>query len=201
MPSRRRLAVSVLSVPLALALLVAPGVTPPVLACSCGVSEAPMRDAATQPDSTVFTGVAGPAEPIGVTIRITRWFHGTPPGPVLTLDGRGFIDPNGGSCGTNAPPAGTEWIFVSSRNDRGLYDVNLCSTHAPLASDVGVELLAEAAATFGDAVVYEPEDGGGDAAGGDFPLAAPVVLGLTGAAGVLVLLGAVWVRNRRPVDG
>ena len=201
MPSRRRLLASLLAVPLALALTVAPGPSPSlVLACSCGMSERPMEEAAANPDAAVFTGIAGPREPIGVQIRVTRWFHGPLTGSIVTLDGQGFNDPNGASCGTEAPAAGTEWIFISSRDERGLYGVSLCTVHAPLNTDIGAELLADAMLTFGDEVIVEPEPPTAGDPGGDATLDPALVLGLTGAAGVLVLLGAIWFRSRRSAD-
>jgi hypothetical protein len=159
-----------------------------------------MEDAAANPAAAVFTGIAGPREPVGVQIRVTRWFHGPLTGSVVTLDGQGFNDPDGASCGTEAPPVGTEWIFISSRDGRGLYGVSLCTVHAPLSTDVGAELLADAMLTFGDEVVVEPEAPTGGDPSGDATVEPALVLGLVGAAGVLVLLGAFWFRSRRTTD-
>lgn len=128
----------------------------PAMACSCFMSEQPMRDAAADGGLSVFTGVAGPLEPIGVAVRITRWFRGdVPPNGIAVLDPVGFQDPMGGMCGTNAPGLGTEWIFVAGRDDVGRYGVSLCTTHAPLDSDQGQALLAEAITVFGPGGVPE----------------------------------------------
>lgn len=120
------------------------------MACSCAMSEQPMHDAAADGGASVFAGIAGPLEPIGVGVQITRWFQGAmPPNGIAVLDPRGFQDPMGGSCGTHAPGPGTEWIFVAGRDEVGRYGVSLCTTHAPLDSDQGRALLAEAITVFG----------------------------------------------------
>jgi hypothetical protein len=120
------------------------------VACSCAMPDHPMRDAAASPDLSVFSGVAGPLEGNGVRVALTRWFRGIPPPTgIAVLDPAGFVDPNGGSCGTNPPGAGEEWIFALGRNAVGRYDMSLCSTAAATTTDLGRDLLAEATAVFG----------------------------------------------------
>jgi hypothetical protein len=126
------------------------------VACSCAMPQSPMRAAAGDASVSVFTGVAGPQQAAGVPVTLTRWFQGPPPpSGVAVLDPAGFIDPMGGSCGTNVPWVGTEWIFATGRNAVGRYVVNLCTTHASLDSDAGRALLAEAVAVFGAPMVPE----------------------------------------------
>jgi hypothetical protein len=79
-----------------------------------------------------------------------------PPSGIAVLDPAGFIDPMGGSCGTNPPGQGTEWIFVAGRNEIGRYGVSLCSTHAPLAAPEGQALLTAAEDVFGAPAVPVP---------------------------------------------
>ena len=149
---RTRSLVLVLAMTLGFAIvsLVAP---PPTVACSCMQSFQPMLEAKADPTLSVFTGTAGANEAQGVAVRLTRWFRGAiPPSGVAVLDPAGFVDPMGGMCGTTAPTNGTEWIFATGRNAIGRYDVSLCTTHAPLDSDLGRELLAEAVAVFGPPV-------------------------------------------------
>lgn len=171
------------------------------MACSCLMVEQPMRAAAAQGGLSVFTGIAGPLEPIGVAVRITRWFRGDPPpNGVAVLDPAGFEDPMGGMCGTNAPDVGMEWIFVASRDDVGRYGVSMCTTHAPLASGQGQALLAEAITVFGPGGVPEPPatptaptaSPAGDPAGlvsTVVPIAIAVLFATGLLAGLFVILG------------
>lgn len=189
----------------ALALAVATGVVSLALptstvACSCMQVDQPMHEAAAAPDLSVFTGTAGANQPIGVPIQITRWFDGVvPPSGVAFLDPAGFIDPMGGSCGTTAPDLGTEWIFAAGRNQVGRYEVSLCTTHAPLDSDQGQALLAEAVDVFGPGAVVEvPSAEPSPVRAGDpgsfVSTAVPIVLVLLFTAGLVaglfLILGA-----------
>jgi hypothetical protein len=144
---RRRTFVALIA--LTLVLLVRPVAVAPAMACSCAMFENPMAGAAKEPRGAVFSGVVGVPTPEGVPVGLTRWFKGSPPAAVVMLDSRGFDDPMGGSCGTNRPPAGSEWIFIAWLNERARFDVNLCSVHADLATPEGQTLLKEAAAVFG----------------------------------------------------
>jgi hypothetical protein len=174
---------------LALALWLVPGPSPAiVMACSClGRS---MQAAAADPELVVFTGIAQPPGVGGVPVVLTRWFKGQPHERVVTLDGRGFVDPNGGSCGTNAPLPGTEWIFVSERNELGRYGVSACSIHAELTTESGRNLLAEAVRELGpgtlDPGTREPA---GPVPPNDIP--AELIVAGTLGAGVLILVVAV----------
>ena len=146
---RRRTVVAMLA--FSLALLVRPVEVPPVAACSCMMPSDRMADAAREPRTAVFSGLVGVPTPEGVPVGLTRWFKGSPPAAVVLLDGRGFEDPMGGMCGTNQPPTGTEWIFVAWFNEQGRFAVDLCSTHADLATPEGKQLLADAETVFGPA--------------------------------------------------
>jgi hypothetical protein len=142
---------------IALTVTIRMAVPPITVACSCAMLEAPMQAAAGDASVSVFTGIAGPLEAAGVQIKITRWFQGAvPPSGIAVLDPAGFQDPMGGSCGTNAPTQGTEWIFIAGRNEVGRYGVSLCSTHAPLAAPEGQALLGEAQDVFGAPAVPKP---------------------------------------------
>ncbi len=185
---RTRSLVLVLAMTLGFAIvsLVAP---PPTVACSCMQSFQPMLEAKADPTLSVFTGTAGANEAQGVAVRLTRWFRGAiPPSGVAVLDPAGFVDPMGGMCGTTAPTNGTEWIFATGRNAIGRYDVSLCTTHAPLDSDLGRELLAEAVAVFGPPVIPEPPPAELD----PLPDVGSIVLiglALVGAVGLALLFG------------
>ena len=179
----------------ALVLLVTPRV---VVACSCMAPEpgrSAMDAAAADASISVFTGIAGPQGPDGVPVVLTRWFRGAaPPVAQVMLDPVGFVDPMGGMCGTVAPGLGTEWIFAATRNDTGRFDVHLCTTHAPLDSDVGQTLLADAVAVFGAATVPEPspaaapEPEPGSALDGVVPIVLAVLFGGGVVAGAFVVL-------------
>lgn len=171
------------------------------VACSCAMPQSPMRAAAGDVSVAVFTGVAGPQQVAGVPVRLTRWFQGPPPpSGVAVLDQAGFLEPLGGSCGTAAPDVGTEWVFVAERNAVGRYVVNLCTTHAPLASDLGRELLAEAVAVFGPPIVPEAPSAEPDPGAAADPASllgsiVPIVLIVLFVAGALA--GTVAVAGRR----
>lgn len=183
---------------LAIALVTSVRVTNPdvAVACSCAMVERPMAEAATDPTTSVFTGVAGPLVGAGVAVQLTRWFHGVPPpSGVAVLDPAGFQDPMGGMCGTNPPTAGTEWIFATGRDPMGRYVVNLCTTHAPLDSDQGQTLLAEATTVFGPPIVPEltppdPVAGSSDPAsmvGAIVPIVLVVLFAVSAAAGAFLV--------------
>lgn len=171
----------------------------PTMACSCAMVEQPMRAAAAEGGASVFTGIAGRLEPIGVAVRITRWFQGAvPPNGIAVLDPRGFQDPMGGSCGTHAPGPGTEWIFIAGRDDIGRYGVSMCTTHAPLDSEQGQTLLADAITVFGPGGVPEtvaaspPASSTGDPAGlvaTVVPVAIAFLFAIGLLAGLFVVLG------------
>lgn len=187
--------VATMTLGMALVMFAAP---PPTVACSCAMPDQPMRAASTDPSISVFTGIAGPLGQAGMPVRLTRWFQGAPPpSGVAVLDPAGFEDPMGGSCGTTAPGAGTEWIFVTGRNSVGRYEVSLCTTHAALDTDWGRDLLTEALAVFGPAVVPETPPAPSD----PDPLSTlaavlPIALAALGALGLIVGLFGLAGRRR-----
>ena len=176
------------------------------VACSCAVPDHPMRDAAASPDLSVFAGIAGPLEGDGVRVVLTRWFRGLPPPTgIAVLDPAGFVDPNGGSCGTNPPGVGEEWIFALARNDVGRYGMSLCTTAAAIATDVGRELLAEATTVFGPGlppVATAPP--GGTTTPSDDPLSAIGSMAIPAvflAAAIAVVAGYLVIGGRRRDGG
>jgi hypothetical protein len=184
------------AVPLALALALFPGVEPQmVFACSCVAFDDPVVEAATDPASVVFAGVAQPPGPGGdVPVTLTRWFKGArPAAPVVLLDGSGFIDPMGGSCGTHAPRPGQEWVFVTGPTERATYGVSMCTPHGPVTESHGAELLGAAIARYGPGTVTPVE---AEAPQGPSGIPPELVLGATLASAVVVLGLAVLVRGR-----
>jgi hypothetical protein len=138
-----------------------------------------------------------------VPVRIETWFSGPNPAAVVYLSAQSFGDSAG--CGTNAPPAGTKWIWVAYVSPGNDPTTGLCSPHAQLGSPEGDKLLADAVATFQGA----PPPGASDppepsnppeAAPQPQPVAAelgiPIAIG-TLALGLLVLTGAVVIARRR----
>ena len=136
---------------MSLGLLVRPVAVAPTVACSCAMDPDPIGAAAGDPRQAVFSGVVQPPTADGTPVVLTRWFGATAPQPVVWLDNAGFEDPMGGMCGTNRPPAGSEWIFVAYRDQAGKFGVNLCSVQAALDTEQGQRLLDEAQAVFGPA--------------------------------------------------
>ena len=200
---RRRTIVAVIA--LSLLAVVRPVTVTPTVACSCAMPGDPMADAAKEPRTAVFTGMVGLPTPEGVPVAVSRWFKAAPPGPVVLLDSQGFEDPNGGMCGTNRPAAGSEWIFVAWFNERARFDVNLCSTHADLASPEGQALLADAEAAFGPtepipvataqpapAATAQPANPADPATSAAQPIPTGLLL-MAGGAGLLVVLGVALV--------
>jgi hypothetical protein len=187
------------AVPLALALALLPGVAPGIaLACSCVGFDDPVAETAADPMTVVFTGVAEIPRPDGnVPIQLTRWFKGAAPAtPVVLLDGQGFQDPMGGSCGTHAPPPGQEWIFVTAMAEPSIYGINMCTPHGPVDEAGGAQLLRAAVARYGPGtgIVSESAPAATIAAG----ISPEIVLAATfGAAGLIFLLTlAAWRRSR-----
>ncbi len=188
----RRLA----AIPLALALALFPGVGPQMaFACSCAMLEDPVGEAAADPGTVVFAGVAQPPGPNGdVPVTVTRWFKGSPPAtPVVLLDGAGFIDPMGGSCGTHAPTLGQEWVFVTGLTERATYGVSMCTPHGPVTEAHGAELLGAAIARYGQGTITPVEE---DAPQGPSGIPPELVLGATLGSAALVLGLAILVRGR-----
>ncbi len=116
-----------------------------------------MLAVAGAPGIAVFTGIIQPPEPLALPVLLTRWFQGGPMLGLVGLDRQGFEDPGGGMCGTRQPPVGSEWIFVTETNERGLFSVIACTTHADLATPEGQALLARAAEVYGRAPDPPPE--------------------------------------------
>ena len=209
---RRRTIVALIA--LSLVLVVRPVSIPSAVACSCLMSGDAMADAAKEPRTAVFTGIVGVPTPEGVPVGLTRWFKGSPPAAVVLLDSRGFEDPMGGMCGTHRPPTASEWIFVAWFNERARFDVNMCSTHANVATPEGQKLLADAEAVYGPAepipvatappaAVDTPRPTSSPVPAGavNAPAAGPQiptgVLLMAGGAGILFLLGVALVLTAR----
>ncbi len=195
MSHRRHHITGIAAIPMAIALLLLPGPRPPTaFACSCMFEEHPVRAAAAEPGTAVFTGIPQPQGPRGVDVLVTRWFTGAPAASTVLLDPAGFEDPMGGSCGVNAPTPGLEWIFVSARTEVGTFAVHLCSPHALVTDETGAAMLADAMAMYGPGTGAPVEGDPTPQALDAVPV--PVVVGGTLAAGVLVLLGAIFVARR-----
>lgn len=96
----------------------------------------------------VFSGVVERSDARGHPVTVTRWFQRDGIDvPRVWLDPRSFGD-GGGDCTTTALPIGTEWIFITSRQE-GLYTAGACAPHARLSTAEGQAMRAEAVATFG----------------------------------------------------
>ena len=175
------------------------GLALPVAACDCMAME-PMAAYAGSPERVIFSGTVQVPEPAGTPVVVTRWFQGEGAAGIVRIQGE--WGQGGASCETPLPPAGTEWIFVASRFE-GELAVNLCTPHAPVGSDPGAAMLADAITTFGD---------GGGAPPGQSPPPAAAVPSAGGAAvdpmpillavGLVTLIGTALgallvVRGRR----
>lgn len=177
----------------------------PTFACSC-VQPEPMAAYAT-PDNAVFSGTAGPSDARGVPVRVGQWFSGPGAAAIVYLSAASFGGES--SCGTSAPTAGTEWIWVTFVGERGDLMTGLCTPHGQLGTPEGDALLADATKTFGGSVPP-------GAAASDPPEAAPetpaetpsgrsdfggaILLGTLGVAGALLLGVVLFARRRVDTD-
>lgn len=124
----------------------------PVGACSC-VAFTSMKDYA-KADTAVFSGTAGVRDGRGVPVSIDRWFWGRGAAPVVWLAASSFGD--SAACGTNPPPAGSAWIWVTWFPPDGAdLTTGLCSPSGELSTAEGQKMLAEAMQVF-PAVVPQP---------------------------------------------
>lgn len=132
------------------ALLAASGIllatARPAAACSCAGFTS-MKDYANA-DTAVFSGTAGLRDARGVPVEIDRWFWGRGAAPVVWLAATSFGD--GNSCGTNPPPPGSAWVWVTwLPPDGGDFGTGLCSPAGNLATPEGQAMLDEAVSVFG----------------------------------------------------
>jgi hypothetical protein len=109
--------------------------------------------AGRDPRTVVLTGTPRVETPAGVPVAVTRWYVGRGAAPVVTLQ----VDhTEQSSCGTTAPPAGREHLFVLWRDDAGNLLFHLCSVAADLGTDDGRARFAQAQALFGAGVGPDP---------------------------------------------
>jgi hypothetical protein len=125
----------------------------PVVACSCAVGQT-LKEFATA-DNAIFTGTAGIGEARGVPVAVDRWLWGPNGAPQIWLSASSFG--NSSSCSTNAPPPGTQWLWVTwlSRED-GSFGSGLCAPAFDLATPEGKAKLAEALTVFESVVPPAP---------------------------------------------
>ena len=172
----------------------------PTFACSC-VQPEPIAAYATA-DNAIFSGTAGPSDARGVPVRVGQWFSGPGAAAIVYLSAASFGGES--SCGTSAPPAGTEWIWVTFVGERGELMTGLCSPHGQLGTPEGDALLADATKTFGGiappGTATDPPEAAPETPAGTPPvgpeLGGAIVLGTVGLAGA-VLLGVVLFARRR----
>jgi hypothetical protein len=181
----------------------------PTFACSC-VQAQPMAAYQTA-ENAIFSGTTGPSDARGVPVRVATWFWGKGAAPIVYLAKSSFGD--SAACGTSAPPAGTEWIWVTYLPEGGGDpSTGLCSPHGQLGTPDGDSLLADATTTFGGAappgaVASDPPGAAASdppATAPETPLpreAGPPIVLLTVGLGFLVLLGVVVLAQRRPRAG
>ena len=167
-----------------------------------------MKDYANA-DTAVFSGTAGVRDGRGVPVTIDRWFWGRGAAPVVWLAASSFGD--GASCGTNPPPAGTSWIWVTWFPPDGRDPATgLCSPSGDLSTGEGQKMLAEATQVFPDLVPLQtPEPSAVPAAPATLSVTAapdPAAIardqaGFTIAAGliavVVILFGGLTLLARR----
>ncbi len=173
----------------------------PTFACSC-VQPEPMAAYATA-DNAVFSGTAGPSDARGVPVRVAQWFSGPGAAAIVYLSAGSFSGES--SCGTSAPAAGTQWIWVTFVGERGDLMTGLCNPHGQLGTPEGDALLADATTTFGGVTPPGATESDPPEAAPQTPPETPpvqaelggaIVLGTVGLGGAL-LLGVVLLARRR----
>ena len=120
----------------------------PVAACSCAMSES-LKEHATA-EQAIFTGTAGQQQERGVPVEVERWLWGQNAAPVVWLMA-GSFNGNAGvsnSCGVEAPPPGSSWLWVAYRGENGDLSTGMCAPSADLTTPEGRAMLAEALAIF-----------------------------------------------------
>jgi hypothetical protein len=172
-----------------------------VAACDCVSPEDQLSGAGRDPRTVVLTGTPGVETPAGVPVSVSRWFLGTGAAPVVLLR---VESDEANSCGTTAPTAGREHLFVLWRESGGDLLFHLCSVAADLGTDDGKARLAQAQALLGAGATAEPVQAAPSAApeativelasGVIVPLVVVVVVG------VAFLLGIVAVLRRTRVE-
>jgi hypothetical protein len=176
----------------------------PTFACSC-VQPQPMAAYATA-DNAVFSGTAGPSDARGVPVRVGQWFSGRGAAAIVYLSASSFSGES--SCGTSAPAAGTQWIWVTFVGEQADFMTGLCDPHGELGTPEGDALLADATKTFGGVAPPGATESDPPEAAQTPPETPPartelggaIVLGTVGLAGAL-LLGVVLVARRRASTG
>jgi len=177
----------------------------PTFACSC-VQPEPMAAYATA-DNAVFSGTAGPSDARGVPVRVGQWFSGPGAAAIVYLSADSFSGES--SCGTGAPAAGTEWIWVTFVGERGDLMTGLCNPHGQLGTPEGDALLADATKTFGGIAPPGATATDPPAAAPETPAETPpvgselggaIVLGTVGLAGALLLGVVLFARRRVDTD-
>lgn len=120
-------------------------------ACSCVPPDMIIDElGAPGTESVAFTGTVGPAVGTFVPVQVLGWFGGAPPAAIVSLE----VSPgDGASCGTNAPPAGRQFLFVSHHAGNGAFGLNLCSVAADLATPDGQAILRSVTDKLGPPVV------------------------------------------------
>ena len=172
----------------------------PTVACSCAMP-GPIKDYATV-EHAVFTGTAGVQVDRGVPVEVKEWLWGQGAAPVVWLTASSFGDSAG--CGTNPPPPGSAWIWVTwLPGNNGDFGTGLCSPAAQLGTPDGDAMLKDALAVFEATVPEgsaEPIPTSAPAVGA--PAAAPdmtafIVGGAAILAGLLLFGGVALVARRQ----
>lgn len=134
---------------LAVASLVAHGVEAPlrVVACSCVAPMPTLAELAQEPGASIVVATVGQALPERTPLAVEGWFRGSIESDVIWLHG-------GINMGTSCDvflEAGRSYVLVLYRGEGGLYSTNSCTPSGQVGTVAGDNLLAEAAALFGDA--------------------------------------------------
>jgi hypothetical protein len=172
-----------------------------VAACDCVSPEDQLSGAGRDPRTVVLTGTPGVETPAGVPVSVSRWFLGAGPAPVVLLR---VQSAESNTCGTTAPTAGREHLFVLWREDGGDLLFHLCSVAADLGTDDGQARLAQAEAMLGPGATAEPVQAAPSSSPGAtiVEVASGVIVPLVMVVlvGVAFLLAVVAVLRRTRVE-
>lgn len=181
--ARLLLVAATLAACLSVARLVSPGQT---FACRCAPPKA-LAAYVDEPGSIVVAGAVGVVGPDGTApFMVARVFFGASNVPALTV----LAPHNGGICEPTI--VSNERVVLVGAHENGVIRPLACAPYAAAGSPEGQQLLAEAAATFGQSIDAEATSGGG--------VDGPLLLAVIGAVSALTLglfLAVVLLSRRR----
>lgn len=172
----------------------------PIVACQCVSPEVGLDSAGRDPDSSVFTAIAGVRVGDRIPVTVTRWLRGVPPAGPAAIEGDDPLS----MCGPTSPPAGGHYLFVTYASETSRMAISGCSVQADLATPEGAALLTRATGLFGSGIGPSreglsppPQVAEADRVTAAVAMVVPIAIAVLLAAGLLAGLFAVLGPRRR----